>query len=129
MPDHTIFNERPESQDRALKVIERLGYTIVPRSEAERKRGSRKAVLFTEELQTFLSGQTYQFGSETRYFSGGAIARAMQAVDQHSAAGLYAANKEIYELICSGKSMEEEPGSRLISAISTLNTRRTIRFR
>ena len=94
MPDHTIFNERPESQDRALKVIERLGYTIVPRSEAERKRGSRKAVLFTEELQTFLSGQTYQFGSETRYFSGGAIARAMQAVDQHSAAGLYAANME-----------------------------------
>ena len=28
MPDHTIFNERPESQDRALKVIEKLGYTI-----------------------------------------------------------------------------------------------------
>ena len=106
MPDHTIFNERPESQDRALKVIERLGYTIVPRSEAERKRGSRKAVLFTEELQAFLSKQTYRFGSETRYFSGGAIARAMQAVDQNSAAGLYAANKEIYELICSGKSME-----------------------
>ena len=108
MPDHTIFNERPESQDRALKVIERLGYTIVPRSEAERKRGSRKAVLFTEELQAFLSKQTYRFGSETRYFSGGAIARAMQAVDQNSVAGLYAANKEIYELICSGKSMEEE---------------------
>ena len=36
MPDHTIFNERPESQDRALKVIEKLGYTIVPRSEAEK---------------------------------------------------------------------------------------------
>ena len=108
MPDHTIFNERPESQDRALKVIERLGYTIVPRSEAERKRGSRKAVLFTEELQAFLSKQTYRFGSETRYFSGGAIARAMQAVDQNSVAGLYAANKEIYELICAGKSMEEE---------------------
>lgn len=29
MPNHTIFNERPESQDRALKVIERLGYTIM----------------------------------------------------------------------------------------------------
>lgn len=36
MPDHTIFNERPESQNRALKVIEKLGYTIVPRSEAEK---------------------------------------------------------------------------------------------
>lgn len=68
MPNHTIFNERPESQDRALKVIERLGYTIIPRSEAEQKRGSRKAVLFTGELQAFLSKQTYQFGSERRFF-------------------------------------------------------------
>ena len=53
MANHRIFNERPESQDRAIKVIEKLGYTIVPRSEAEAKRGSRKAVLFEDELQTF----------------------------------------------------------------------------
>lgn len=46
MPTHTIFNERPESQDRALKVLEKLGYTIVSRSDAEQKRGSRKSVLF-----------------------------------------------------------------------------------
>ena len=58
MPNHQIFNERPESQDRAIKVIEKLGYTIVPRSEAEAKRGSRKAVLFEDELQTFLSKRT-----------------------------------------------------------------------
>ena len=81
MPNHTIFNERPESQDRALKVIERLGYTIIPRSEAEQKRGSRKAVLFTGELQAFLSKQTYQFGSERRFFSGGSIAKAIQVVE------------------------------------------------
>ena len=108
MPNHTIFNERPESQNRALKVIEKLGYTIVPRSEAEKKRGSRRAVLFTEELQSFLSHQTYQFGTEERYFSGGSIAKAMQTVDQFSAAGLYAENKAIYELLCAGKSMEED---------------------
>ena len=108
MPNHTIFNERPESQDRALKVLEKLGYTIVPRSEAEKKRGSRRAVLFAEELQSFLSHQTYQFGTEQRYFSGGSIAKAMQTVDQFSAAGLYAENKAIYELLCAGKSMEED---------------------
>ena len=61
MPDHTIFNERPESQDRALKVIEKLGYTIVPRSEAEKKRGSRRAVLFGEELQSFLKKRTQEW--------------------------------------------------------------------
>lgn len=108
MPNHTIFNERPESQDRALKVIEKLGYTIIPRSEAEKKRGSRKNVMFTEELQVFLSKQTYWVGTERRFFSGGAKAKAMRAVDQNSAAGLYASNKEIYELICSGKSLEED---------------------
>ena len=107
MPDHTIFNERPESQDRALKVIEKLGYTIVPRSEAEQKRGSRRAVLFENELQAYLSRQIYPYNGEKRFFSGGSIAAAVRAVSLQSIAGLYAANKEFYDLLCSGKSLEE----------------------
>ena len=107
MPNHQIFNERPESQDRALKVIEKLGYTIVPRSEAEAKRGSRRAVLFEDELQTFLSKRTYPYDNETRYFSGGSIAAAVRALNVQATAGLYAANKEIYDILCAGKSLEE----------------------
>lgn len=107
MPNHQIFNERPESQDRALKVIEKLGYTIVPRSEAEAKRGSRRAVLFEDELQTFLSKRTYPYDNETRYFSGGSIATAVRALNVQATAGLYAANKEIYDMLCAGKSLEE----------------------
>lgn len=107
MPNHQIFNERPESQDRALKVIEKLGYTIVPRSEAEAKRGSRRAALFEDELQTFLSKRTYPYDNETRYFSGGSIAAAVRALNVQATAGLYAANKEIYDMLCSGKSLEE----------------------
>ncbi len=107
MPDHTIFNERPELQDRALAVLEKLGYSVVTRSEAEKKRGSRRAVLFEDELQNYLSRQTYSYNGTERYFSGASIAAAVRAVDLQSAAGLYAANKEFYDLICSGKSMEE----------------------
>ena len=107
MPTHTIFNERPESQDRALKILEKLGYTIVPRSDAEQKRGSRKMVMFEDELQSFLSKRTYPFGSEKRFFSGGSIANAVRAINLQSAAGLFAANKEIYDLLCTGKSLEE----------------------
>lgn len=107
MPDHQIFNERPESQDRALKVLEKLGYNIVPRSDAEAKRGSRKAVLFEDELQSFLSKRTYSFGNETRFFSGGSIAAAIRSLNIQSAAGLYAANKEISDMLCFGKSLEE----------------------
>lgn len=107
MPNHQIFNERPESQDRTLKVLEKLGYSIVPRSDAEAKRGSRRAVLFEDELQSFLSKRTYPFGNETRYFSGGSISAAIRSLNIQSVAGLYAANKEISDMLCSGKSLEE----------------------
>lgn len=107
MPSHTIFNERPESQDRALKVLEKLGYQFVPRSDAEQKRGSRRAVLFEGELEAFLSKRIYPYGSEKRYFSGGAIATAVRAMDLQAAPDLYANNKSVYEMLCSGKSLEE----------------------
>ena len=41
MPNHQIFNERPESQDRALKELQAMGYQYIPRVEAEQKRGHR----------------------------------------------------------------------------------------
>ena len=107
MPDHQIFNERPESQERALKVIEKLGYTIIPRSDAEVKRGSRKAVLFEDELQAFLSRQTYPYDKENRFFSGGSIAASVRALDIPTTVDLFSANKQIYDLLCSGKSLEE----------------------
>ena len=107
MPNHQIFNERSESQERALKVIEKLGYTIIPRSDAEVKRGSRKAVLFEDELQAFLSRQTYPYDKENRFFSGGSIAASVRALDIPTTVDLFSANKQIYDLLCSGKSVEE----------------------
>jgi type I restriction enzyme R subunit len=90
-----------------LKVLEKLGYTRISRGDAEQKRGSRKNVLFEGELETFLSKLTYPYGSEQRFFSGGSLATAIHAIHVQHAAGLYAANKEIYEMLCSGKSLEE----------------------
>ena len=46
MPHHQIFNERPESQDRALKELQAMGYQYIPRAEAEQKRGSFLRRLF-----------------------------------------------------------------------------------
>ena len=69
MPDHRIFNERPESQDRALRVIEKLGYTFISRSEAEKKRGFLNHVLFNDELENYLSRQTYKYGEDEKMSS------------------------------------------------------------
>lgn len=59
MPNHTIFNERPESQDRVIKVLERLGYQYIPRSHAENLRGRLSNVLFPEVLREFLHRQSF----------------------------------------------------------------------
>lgn len=107
MPDPTIFNERPESQDRAIKVLEKLGYTYVPRAEAERKRGSRVRVLFEDELHKFLSKQTFPFRNERRPFSLGSIGKAVRELDIPLNNGLAITNKQIYDLLCGGKSLEE----------------------
>ena len=107
MPDHTIFNERPQSQDRALRVIEKLGYTFVSRGEAEKKRGFLNHVLFDDELQTFLSTREYKYGSGKRIFSGGSVAAAIRALEVKNIPDLYTANKTVHELLRSGKSMEE----------------------
>lgn len=64
-------------------------------------------MLFEDELQTFLSKRTYPYDNETRYFSGGSIAAAVRALNVQATAGLYAANKEIYDMLCAGKSLEE----------------------
>lgn len=108
MPDHRIFNERPESQDRALKVIEKLGYIFISRSEAEKKRGFLNHVLFNDELEKYLSTQTYKYGEDERFFSGGSISSAIRALEVKNIPDLYTANKTVHELMCGGKSMEED---------------------
>lgn len=107
MPDSTIFNERPESQDRAVKVFEKLGYEYVPRAKAEKKRGSRVRVLFEDELQQFLTKQTFPFRNEKRPFCLGSIGKAIRELDISIQNGLAMTNKQIYELLCGGKSVEE----------------------
>ena len=107
MPDHRIFNERPESQDRALKVIEKLGYTFISRGEAEKKRGILSNVLFRDEIEKYLSKQTYKYSDTDRFFSGSSVSAAIHALEIRNIPDLYSANKTVHELICSGKSMEE----------------------
>ena len=57
MPSHQIFNERPESQDRALKELQAMGYQYIPRAEAEQKRGHLSHVLFPDVMREFLASQ------------------------------------------------------------------------
>ncbi len=105
--NHTIFNERPECQDRLISFLQKMGYTYVSRSEAEQKRGSLSKVIFTDELIRFLSKQTYKYKDYEFLFSGDSIQRAVNALDASLLQGLSMASKEIYNLLTLGISLEE----------------------
>lgn len=107
MPNHTIFNERPECQDRLIKFLENMGYEYVSRSEAEAKRKSLSKVIFEDELIRFLSKQTYKFKGHELLFSGESISKAVNALDVSLLQGLSFASKEIYNLLTLGISLEE----------------------
>ena len=107
MPNHMIFNERPECQDRVISFLQKMGYEYVSRSEAEQKRGSLSKVIFTDELIRFLKKQTYKFKNYELNFSGESIQRAVNALDASLLQGLAMASKEIYNLLTLGISVEE----------------------
>lgn len=108
MPDHTIFNERPESQDRAITVLEKLGYQYIPRSRAEALRGRLANVLFPEILQEFLHRQSFVYRGKLTPFSGRSIGKAISDIDAPLVSGLMSASKAIYDMLLSGNSYEEE---------------------
>lgn len=107
MPDHKIFNERPECQDRLIAFLQKMGYTYVSRSEAEQKRGSLSKVIFTDELIRFLNKQTFRYQKYELNFSGESVQRAVNALDASLLQGLSMASKEIYNLLTLGISLEE----------------------
>lgn len=107
MPNHKMFNERPECQDRLIKFLENMGYEYVSRSEAELKRKSLSKVIFEDELIRFLSKQTYKFKGHELLFSGESISKAVNALDASLLQGLAMASKEIYNLLTLGISLEE----------------------
>lgn len=107
MLDHRIFNERPESQDRLIKFLERMGYEYVSRSEAEKKRGRLNKVLFEDELARFLNKQNYTFKSREYLFTPDAITKAINAIEVPLLQGLMMASKEIYNLLRYGISIEQ----------------------
>lgn len=107
MPDHTIFNERPECQNRVISFLQKMGYEYVSRSEAEQKRGSLSKVIFTDELIRFLNKQTYKYKNFELNFSGESIQRAINSLDASLLQGLAMASKEIYNLLTLGISVEE----------------------
>ncbi len=105
--DHTIFNERPESQERAIEELRSMGYTYVPRAEAEAKRGHLSNVLFTDELRKFLGAQKFDYRGKMTAFSERSIGMAIKDLNATLEKGLMSTSKSIYDMLLTVRSYEE----------------------
>ncbi len=108
MPDHSIFNERPESQDQAIQLLVKMGYQYITRAEAEQKRGRLSNVLFPDVMNNFLSSQSFVYRDKMTPFSGRSVQTAIRDLDFPLVTGLMTASKNIYDSLLYGKSCEEE---------------------
>ena len=106
--NHYQYNERPESQNPAIKLLEKLGYSYVAPADAEIKREKNlRNVIFKDDLTEFLKRQTYNYRGNEYHFSGETISKAIRDLDVQLDKGLSTATKEIYDLLIDGKSYEE----------------------
>ena len=108
MLDNTIFNERPESQDRAIDLLRSIGYVYVSPAEAEVKREHLSKVLFRDELRRFLSAQNFTYRGKITAFADGTIGKAIDDLDIPLQNGLLPASKTIYDTLLLGRSYEEQ---------------------
>ena len=106
MLNHQIFNERPESQDRALKELQAIGYQYIPRAEAEQKRGRLSHVLFPDVMREFLASQSFLYRGKQTPFPDEAIGDAIRELDAQLDRGLMFASKAIYDRLIYGKSCD-----------------------
>ena len=105
--NHTIFYERPESQDRLIRQLVKMGYEYIPRAEAEEKRGHLSKVIFEDVLIRFLMKQQYKYGEFYYNFSPDNIKKAVRALGASLLQGLMIASKEIYNYLIDGISLPE----------------------
>ena len=106
--DHTIFNERPESQDRAIDLLRSMGYVYVSPAEAEIKREHLSKVIFKDELRRFLSSQNFTYRGKITAFADSTIGKAIEDLDVPLQNGLLPASKTIYDTLLVGRSYEEQ---------------------
>ena len=106
--NHYQYNERPESQEPAIELLEKLGWKYLSPSDAEKQRGNLYNVILKDDLMNFLKEQRYEYKGEKFQFSSSNIARAISDIDVPLQSGLMKTSKEIYDLLIYGKSYEED---------------------
>lgn len=108
MSTEQLYDEINISQQPALEVLQRLGYTYIPTNQAEQMRGNLHNVLLRDVLEDQLRKiNRYEYKNEYYAFSENNIQQAIRDLDEPLTNGLVKANEAIYETFMLGRSYTE----------------------
>lgn len=100
------------SQQPAIELLQKLGYTYISPEDCEKQRGSKYHVL----LKDILRGQLrklnrYTYAGAVNEFSAANIERAMDELDEPLTDGLVRTSEKVYDALLMGKSYPETVGN------------------
>ncbi len=108
MSRETKYNESNISQLPALEVLQKLGYTILPPTQAKQMRTNQHQVLLKDILYDRLSKiNTYKYKNKTHSFSPKNLQQAIQDIDEALTDGLIKTSEKIYDTLILGRSYPE----------------------
>ena len=106
------YLELNASQQPAIELLQKLGYTYISPEDCEKQRGSKYHVL----LKDILRGQLrklnrYTYAGAVNEFSAANIERAMDDLDEPLTDGLVRTSEKVYDALLMGKSYPETVGN------------------
>jgi len=108
MATEQLYDEMNISQQPALEVLQRLGYTYIPSTQEAQMRGNFHNVLLRDVLEDQLRKiNRYEYKNESYAFNESNIQQAIRDLDEQLTNGLVKANEAIYETIMLGRSYTE----------------------
>lgn len=109
MSKTNTYTEWADSQEPAIKLLEKLGYTPLSPDEALAQRGnSESRILLVDILEERLRAiNRISYKGQTHLFSDENIYAAIEALRSVSDASLIQSNEKIFELLTLGKSLEQ----------------------
>ncbi len=108
MQENFSFNERSTSQNPAIELLQKMGYTYIPPEECAVLRGNDYNVLLKPILKVWLEKiNSFEYGGEKRSFSEDNIKRAIEELDVPLTDGLIKTSEKIYDALMLGKSYPE----------------------
>ena len=102
-PQTTGWDELHLAENRAVELLESLGYTYVPPEDLEPERASLKETILARRLATALKRLN-------PWLSDANVAKAVKAVTQVPAASLAEANEKVYTSLTYGIALEQDRG-------------------